>query len=81
MFKEHIIIDRIVPTVKILASSDHKTCVPFLPAALNKVRASSHWIDNFGKSGKFDVKTAVKCIQYNLELCTFIFYELLTQKC
>jgi hypothetical protein len=24
------------------------------------------------KSGKFDVKTAVKCIQYNLDLCTFI---------
>jgi hypothetical protein len=33
------------------------------------------------KSGKFDVKTAVKCTQYNLELCTFIFNELLTQKC
>jgi hypothetical protein len=33
------------------------------------------------KSGKFDVKTTVKCIQYNLDLCTFIFNELLTQKC
>jgi hypothetical protein len=33
------------------------------------------------KSGKFDVKTAVKCIQYNLALCTFIFNEFLTQKC
>jgi hypothetical protein len=33
------------------------------------------------KSGKFVVKTAVKCIQYNLDLCTFIFNELLTQKC
>jgi hypothetical protein len=24
------------------------------------------------KSGKFEVKTAVKCTQYNLDLCTFI---------
>jgi hypothetical protein len=33
------------------------------------------------KGCKVDVKTAVKCIQYNLDLCTFIFNELLTQKC
>jgi hypothetical protein len=33
------------------------------------------------KSGQFGVKTtAVKCIQYNLDLCSLIFYEILTQK-
>jgi hypothetical protein len=32
------------------------------------------------KSGQFSVKTAVKCIQYNLDLCTFIFNEILMPK-
>jgi hypothetical protein len=32
------------------------------------------------KIRQFDVKTAVKIIQYNLDLCTFIFNEIVMQK-
>jgi hypothetical protein len=32
------------------------------------------------KSGQFGFKTAVKCTQYNLDLCTFTFNEILMQK-